>query len=56
MYVKQNAITATAHEVNADWVIVVDADEFIFPMSPTPANTLEPMDPRTVFLKRLTAT
>ena len=31
MYIKQNAITAMAHEVNADWVIVVDADEFVFP-------------------------
>ena len=48
MDVKQDALTYTAHnEVQGDWVILVDADEFVFPMAPTPANTLEPIfDPR----------
>jgi len=31
MYVKQDALTETAHAVDADWVILVDADEFVFP-------------------------
>ena len=32
MYVKQDAMTRTAHTEDCDWAIVADADEFVFPM------------------------
>jgi len=31
MNIKQKELTKTAHSVDADWVILVDADEFVFP-------------------------
>jgi len=53
MYTKQDALTYTAHnEAQGDWVMLVDADEFVFPMKPTAANTLEPVAARS-FLARI---